>query len=185
MVETRRRMFISYVHEDESVAVAVQRLLEQVLEVSVFLSSDRTRVYAGDLWLQKITAALTEAEVVLLMLSQRSVRRPWVNFEAGGAWLMGKKVIPCCYGNQAPGAMPHPYSAVQAVHLPRDSYYLVRSVHHQLGLTSAEPISPFLENVEKALSGSRRSFWADLIEPYGLLDRTLADFADEPAVSNP
>jgi hypothetical protein len=53
------------------------------LSEEVFLSSDKSQIYAGDLWLQKIKEALSAAELVILMLSQRSVARPWVNFEAG------------------------------------------------------------------------------------------------------
>jgi len=45
------------------------------------------------------------------------VARPWVNFEAGAAWLAGKKIIPVCYGNLSSDALPHPYSAIEAVNL--------------------------------------------------------------------
>ena len=68
------------------------------------------------------------------MLSRRSVARPWVNFEAGAAWLADKKVIPVCYGNQSKDALPHPYSAIEGVNLQSEAYYLVKSVNHQLNL---------------------------------------------------
>jgi TIR domain len=79
------RLFVSFVHEDEKLASAVQGLLQTELNLleEVFLSSDKSQIYAGDLWLQKIKEALSAAEFVILMLSQRSVARPWVNFEAG------------------------------------------------------------------------------------------------------
>ena len=81
------RLFVSFVHEDEKLAWAVQDLLQTELNLheEVFLSSDKSQIYAGDLWLQKIKEALSAAEIVILMLSQRSVARPWVNFEAGAA----------------------------------------------------------------------------------------------------
>ena len=79
------RLFVSFVHEDENLASAVKDLLQTELNLGgeVFLSSDTAQIYAGDLWLQKIKEALSAAEIVILMLSQRSVARPWVNFEAG------------------------------------------------------------------------------------------------------
>jgi hypothetical protein len=92
------------------------------LSEEVFLSSDKSQIYAGDLWLQKIKEALSAAELVILMLSQRSVARPWVNFEAGAAWLADKKVIPVCYGNLSKDALPHPYSAIQALNLQSEAY---------------------------------------------------------------
>jgi TIR domain len=84
---------VSFVHKDEKVASAVQGLLQTELSLSdgVFLSSDKSPIHAGDLWLEKIKEALSAAETVIVMLSRRSVARPWVNFEAGAAWLAGKK----------------------------------------------------------------------------------------------
>jgi TIR domain len=89
------RLFVSFVHEDEKVVSAVQGLLQTELNLreEVFLSSDKLQIYAGDLWLQKIKEALSAAEIVILMLSRRSVARPWVNFEAGAAWLADKKTF--------------------------------------------------------------------------------------------
>jgi hypothetical protein len=114
------RLFVSFVHGDEKLASAVQDLLQTELNLreEVFLSSDRSQIYAGDLWLQKIKEALSAAEIVILMLSQRSVVRPWVNFEAGAARLANKTLIPVCYGNLSKDALPHPYSGIQALNLP-------------------------------------------------------------------
>jgi TIR domain len=136
------RLFVSFVHEDEKLASAVQDLLQTELNLreEVFLSSDKSQIYAGDLWLQKIKEALSAAEIVILMLSQRSVARPWaVNFEAGAAWLADKPIIPVCYGNLSKDALPHPYSAIQTLNLPSEAYYLLKSVNHQLNLV--EPMS--------------------------------------------
>jgi TIR domain len=81
------RLFVSFVHEDEKVASAVQRLLQTELNLreEVFLSSDKSQIYAGDLWLEKIKEALLAAEIVILMLSQRSAARPWTNLHDAGS----------------------------------------------------------------------------------------------------
>ena len=126
------RIFISYVHEDEDVARRLQWLIADCTGISPFLSNDRWHVMAGEVWLTKITAALEEAEVVVLMLSQRSVGRPWVNFEAGAAWLAKKPIIPCCYGNLSKDSLPHPYSAIQAVDLRKEPSYLLNSLCYHL-----------------------------------------------------
>jgi hypothetical protein len=126
------RIFISYVHEDEEVARMLQWLIFDCTGISPFLSNDRWHVMAGEVWLNKITAALEEADVVVLMLSQRSVGRPWVNFEAGAAWLAKKPIIPCCYGNLSKDHLPHPYSAIQAVNLRKEPAYLLQSLCHHL-----------------------------------------------------
>ena len=106
------QVFISFVHEDSRVAAAVQSLLQQELQLhgDVFLSSDQSQVFAGDMWLDKLREALDSARVVVLLLSARSLSRSWVNFEAGAAWLAGKRVVPCCYGRTSKDGLPHPYS---------------------------------------------------------------------------
>jgi hypothetical protein len=55
------------------------------------------------------------------MLSKASVSRPWINFEAGAAWLADKAVIPACFGGLTKGTrVPKPYSGIQALDLPTD-----------------------------------------------------------------
>jgi len=143
----------------------------------VFLLSDKSHIYAGDLWLQKIKDALSAAEIVILMLSQRSVARPWVNFEAGAAWLAGKSIIPVCYGNLSKDALPHPYSAIQALNLPSEAYYLLKSVNHQLNL--AEPISP-----NAVYRGTLFDSGAGALRAYEHLANALAEFRDEELPSS-
>jgi hypothetical protein len=134
------QVFISFIHEEQAVAVAVQRLLERRLGgAEVFLSADEWQVRAGEIWLERVQAELQPATVVILMLSSQSVGRPWVNFEAGAAWLAGKVIIPVCYGGLSPGTLPKPYSGIQAVNLRDGGYYLVRSVAYHLGRVAPPP----------------------------------------------
>ena len=169
MADRRFNVFVSYVHEDEPVALAVKGLLEVELPLTVFLASDREKVRAGEKWLDAITEALKKADVVVLMLSHRSVRRPWVNFEAGGAWLLDKPIIPCCYGDLKAEQLPDPYRSIQAAHLPKGAHELVRSVHHRLGLTlESHPLHPTGSLFEP---GSRRA--------YDHVTRACVHFADE------
>ncbi|MCJ7503362.1 MAG: toll/interleukin-1 receptor domain-containing protein [Acidobacteriia bacterium] len=127
-------IFISYVHEEAAIAEALQTYLRDVYAgQKVFLSSDQWQIFAGDIWFDRIRAELGPAKVVILLLSKRSVARPWVNFEAGAAWLSDKKIIPVCIGDLDKGDLPKPYSSIQAVSLPEDHYYLLTSIGHHLG----------------------------------------------------
>ena len=146
-------VFISFVQEDKAVAETVKRILEYELrpQVKVFMTADQSQVLAGDDWLKRIKEELTQASIVILMLSKRSIKRPWVNLEAGAAWITGKRVIPVCFGNQSKASLPHPYSLWQAVQIPDDEQYLVATVAGALGMakpaarprsrTSTEPTS--------------------------------------------
>jgi hypothetical protein len=127
-------VFLSHIHEEEKVAKAVQRFLQQsfVNQYNIFLSSDQRQVFAGENWLERIRQELNSASVVVLLLSQRSVERPWVNFEAGAAWLAKKDLIPVCFGKLSKDQLPKQYSWAQALNLTEDSEYLVKSVAQHL-----------------------------------------------------
>jgi hypothetical protein len=94
------KIFISHIHEETDEAAAVQSYIEKTLDhqVEVFRSSDRRKVHAGEPWLDRIRKELQEASVVILMLSAKSIKQPWVNFEAGAAWISPDKLlIPICF----------------------------------------------------------------------------------------
>src|SRR5260370_28804799 len=113
-------IFISVIHEEVRVAEAVQRFLQAHLgkHGDVFLSADPWQVYAGEEWLDRIIAEVRNAKVVISLFSAISVERPWVNFEAGAAWVREEtKLIPVCFGGLSKGNMPKPYSSIQAVQL--------------------------------------------------------------------
>lgn len=145
-------VFISHVHEDEIAAEALRRFIQakctkfkfQPLP-KIFLSSNELRL--GDEWLDKIRNALKSAKIVIALFSPDAVSRPWVNFEAGGAWFSAdKKLIPLCIGGLVPATLPKPYSNIQGADL-HDSwtpYYLVESIWEILKPKSLKPL-PFWE----------------------------------------
>jgi hypothetical protein len=144
-------VFISFIHEEEEVAQAVQTFVGKVLEgkADVFLSSDTWQIYAGEVWLERIVYELKQAKVIILMLSPDSVGRPWVNFEAGGAFFTDKRMIAVCFNGLSKGSMPKPYSNFQAVDLEseEDQYYLVRSVCHHVNKLMISPLPPAPEHM--------------------------------------
>jgi hypothetical protein len=94
------------------------------------------QVYAGEKWIDRIMDELKKAKVVLLMLTNTSVKRPWVNFEAGAAWTREIAIVPVCFRGLTKDDLPKPYSSLQAVDLKAygDDEYLARSVAHYLGV---------------------------------------------------
>jgi hypothetical protein len=142
-------VFISFIHEEGETAEAVQRFVNQMLsgQAKAFLSSDKFQVYAGELWLERILEELKLAKVVLLILSERSVTRPWVNFEAGAGWFTQKKIIPVCIKDLRKENLPKPYSSLQSIDLKytEDQLYLIRSIAHHLGVNEPEIVTRFGE----------------------------------------
>ncbi len=150
------RVFISFIHEEVAWAQCVQNFIAQMLgsDAEPFLSSDRFQVYAGEKWLDRIMAELEESKVVLLMLSGESVKRPWVNFEAGAAWTRNIITIPVCFRGVKKEDLPKPYSSLQAIDLDSedDQEYLARSVAHHLDLP--EPLHSRFGIALAALGGA-------------------------------
>ena len=178
------QVFISFVHEDEQVASAVQSLIKQELKLGddVFLSSDQSQMFAGDLWLDKIRQSLAGARVVVLLLSRRSINRPWVNFESGAAWLTNKTIVPCCFGLMNKEHLPHPYSSIHALDLRAQAFYLLESVHRHLKLETPKPRSPVMKGLFEALAPGKEeqtgpgSLIAKLVDPYNILYHALDRF---------
>jgi len=127
----RVQTFISFVHEDAGVAEPLAAYLRNN-GYKVFHTADDWMLHAGEVWLCRIKKELSEAKIVLVLFSHRSVTRAWVHFEAGAAWLAGKLMIPLCIGSLRVEDLPIQYRGIQAVML-RDygsAYYLLRSMHH-------------------------------------------------------
>jgi hypothetical protein len=106
------------------------------------------------------------------MLSKRSVARPWVNFEAGAAWLEDKTLIPVCHGSLSKNVLPHPYSGIQALNLESEAYYLMKSVAHQLNLAPMSPAAVYRSTLFEGGAGIEDS-------AYGRLAKALSEFKDD------
>ena len=131
-------IFISHIHEEAEASEALAKFLREYGFQS-FLSSERWQLRAGERWFDKVTKELDQAKVVILMLTNVSVARPWINFEAGWAWAKSKVTIPACFGGLKPGHMPRPYSDVQGVDLTESVHALMWDIHHHLGRPGLPP----------------------------------------------
>ena len=109
-------IFISHIIEEKDLAVALKELVESNFLglLDVFVSSDESSISAGSKWLENITGALKECSVAIILCSKKSVLRPWINFEAGAAWIRDIPVIPLCHSGMDPSQLPIPLSLLQA-----------------------------------------------------------------------
>jgi hypothetical protein len=134
-------VFVSHVEEDAAVASEIKNWLEDnLLEgFEVFVSSDG-EIKAGDKREERIIETLKICRIALILCTQTSVRQPWINFEAGGAWVQGAKVIPLCYHGLRKDMLPRPFSSRHAIELsePDKISELLKIIAEEVGLRAPD-----------------------------------------------
>ncbi|RCV65097.1 TIR domain-containing protein [Methanophagales archaeon] len=134
-------VFVSHVEEDAVVASKIKKWLEDNLleRIEVFVSSDKG-INPGDKWEERIIEKLRKCSIALILCTQMSVRQPWINFEAGGAWVKGARVIPLCYHGQRKETLPRPLSSLEAIDLsePDDVRKLLNLIAKEAGLRAPD-----------------------------------------------
>jgi hypothetical protein len=110
-------IFVSHISEEAPLALLLKRHIGRDFLgiIDVFASSDTESIAAGDNWLKSIEQALDRASLLLVLCSPASVRRPWINFEAGAAWMKRSPIIPVCHSGLQPRDLPMPLAILQAV----------------------------------------------------------------------
>jgi hypothetical protein len=109
-------IFISHITEESDVAASLKNLIEKsFLEMAdVFVSSDANSIKMGQKWLDEITQSLSTCAVEIILTSPSSIKRPWINFEAGAGWVRKIPVIPLCHMGLPPSKLPLPLNLLQA-----------------------------------------------------------------------
>lgn len=111
-------IFVSHVSGDAELAGALKDCIEEdFTSLEVFVSSDSRSIDAGE-WLKQIKSGLAESKVVIVLCSPESVRRPWIAFEAGAAWLnKGTRLGLLCHSGMHQELLPNPFNSLQAVRI--------------------------------------------------------------------
>jgi hypothetical protein len=111
------QVFVSHISEEGALAsVFKQHLVEDFLGLlEVFVSSDIQSIAAGQNWLTSLESGLRRSSLLLVLCSHASLRRPWVNFEVGAAWMKQIPIVPICHSGLDPSALPVPLALLQGL----------------------------------------------------------------------
>jgi hypothetical protein len=141
-------IFMSFIHEEESAASTLSFFIRHIFghSIDTFMSSDKNAIFAGEDWMERVFDELKTTKILISLLSPTSVGRPWINFEAGAAWMGNAVVLPLCIGGLTIAKLPKPYSSLQAIEFDttEGAYYLVSSIAHHLDI--APPKRPMFSD---------------------------------------
>jgi hypothetical protein len=109
-------IFISHITEDKDLAISLQELLRQTFKsnINIFVSSDLDSITFGSTWFNAIIDALKKCDVAIVFCNKTSISRPWINFEAGAAFIREIPTIPMCCDDLTVSELPSPLNNLQA-----------------------------------------------------------------------
>jgi hypothetical protein len=167
MPKNKPVVFISHIHEEASLALALQEELLHLLlgGVDVFVSSDRNCVMGGSDWLNEIKLKLNTACIIVILASPQSIGRTWINFEAGAGWLK-KRVVPLCHSGLRASQLSQPLASLQSftIENPLDLQELCKLTASEAGLNL--PHADW-KQVSSKLSACARQFGPPVRVPPG------------------
>ena len=112
-------VFISWSGEKANrYAEFLENLLNQIFgnQARTFYSGN---IESGSVWLDRINHALEESKIGIIVLTKESMKKPWVNFEAGAIFKADTKntsIIPICVDISLNDLENHPLRFFQSVH---------------------------------------------------------------------
>lgn len=133
-----KRIFLSHAADDAAVAHHVADVIRQGSPgTKVFVASKAGDIPTGSDWLGAIEAELKQADTYLLLLTPHSVKRLWLWYESGAAWMSGRALVPVTAAGLAKADVLYPLGARQALSLedPAD----VAQLGRDLGTTISDP----------------------------------------------
>ena len=116
------KVFISHIAEEAELASVLKDWIESTFlgQVDVFVSGHD--ISSGEQWFRRLGEELTDAKAMLVLCSERSVSRPWINFEAGAGHVKGVPVIPICYMGVSKDTLPAPLFFFQALDVGAEDF---------------------------------------------------------------
>lgn len=152
--QNRHGVFISHITEEKPVALVLQKYLKLSFggNFRVFVSSDAKSIGGGKNWYNHVIDNLRVSKVVLVLISQESGRREWINFEAGFGEGMGGLVIPVAIRNFPLVRMSFPMAGIQGRNVD-DIGTILEDVANHIGFAPAEvDANAYLAEIREAES---------------------------------
>jgi hypothetical protein len=115
-------IFLSHISCEANLADIVEHHVgRDFIGLASVFASTQASILVGSKWLDEVTGALNDADLHVVLASPDSVKRKWINFEAGAAHVRGVPIIPLCHSALTPPQLPVPLSAYEGLILSAES----------------------------------------------------------------
>jgi hypothetical protein len=171
-------VFLSHINEEVELALIIRdRLTSSFLAmIEVFVAGEVGSVPLGDEWLDRVVGSLETCDVMLVLCSQASVRRPWINFEVGSGWTRKILVIPICHTDIQKTTLPLPLSLRQGINANQPEELKKLYVQMADVLDSAVPEADFVAfGAEVADFEKRYGFYQKIRDHVAEISRVAPD----------
>jgi hypothetical protein len=137
-----KNIFISHTKSEAAIALLVRQWIETRFSGNVETFVSESDISGGSQWLSVVEKALRRSGLVIVMCSPRSIRKAWVQFEAGGAWGRDVPLLPVCHSGLSVSDLPSPLSAFQGISItaPDFATRLARSVSECFAIQPSVPV---------------------------------------------
>lgn len=115
-------LFISHITEEKDLANLLKDEINKKFMnmFNIFVSSDGDSISAGSEWFNTIKTYLNEADVMVVLVSKESIKKPWLSFELGAGWMKKIPTIPLCHTDMIVGQLPSPINQLQALSITNE-----------------------------------------------------------------
>ena len=137
-------IFISHINENREIAEKLKEFFEKTFhkKIDVFISSDPESISLSQDWYEKIKEGIKNCNLMIILCTPDSIKRPWINFEAGAAAILDKNVGPICFQGLTVSKLTAPLNAsrpqaidsMDEIHFKKHFDKLLESIAKNSGL---------------------------------------------------
>jgi hypothetical protein len=118
------KILISHISDEALIALLLKDFIESTFlgQAEVLLSSNSGDSGVGDKWLVGVDGALTNANLLLVLCSPKSIRQPWIHFEFGCAWTKSLPISCLCHSGLNKIGLPSHLRTFEVLEVDDDNF---------------------------------------------------------------
>jgi hypothetical protein len=118
------KILISHISDEALIALLLKDFIESTFlgQAEVLLSSNSSDSGVGDKWLVGVDGALTNADLLLVLCSPKSIRQPWIHFEFGCAWTKSLPISCLCHSGLNKIGLPSHLRTFEVLEVDDDNF---------------------------------------------------------------